>query len=120
MRILVPRKKNSVQEKTLATGDRQTRTIPTKDLPHQVVFGGGGLVCELSEPKKKANKIICTTHNFALAMLIVDSVGVVRGNILSIGSSGRLPQLLRGSTLLGRAKVSHKRVFALLTPEICN
>ena len=35
-------------------GDREPRTIPTKDLPHQVVLGGGGVVCELSEPKKKA------------------------------------------------------------------
>ena len=32
---------------------RQPRTIPTKDLPHRVVFLGG-VVCELSEPKKKA------------------------------------------------------------------
>ena len=36
-----------------AIGDRQPRTIPTKDLPHQVVFGGG-VVCELSGPKKNA------------------------------------------------------------------
>ena len=36
-------------------GDRPPRTIPTKDLPCQVVFwGGGGVVRELSEPKKKA------------------------------------------------------------------
>ena len=34
-------------------GERKLRTIPTKDLPHQVVFLGG-VVCELSEPKKKA------------------------------------------------------------------
>ena len=46
-------------------GDRQLRTIPTKDLRHQLVFLGG-VVCESSEPKKKA-------------MLVVDFVGVVRG-----------------------------------------
>ena len=33
-------------------GDREPRTIPTKDLLHQVVFLG--VVCELSEPRKKA------------------------------------------------------------------
>ena len=34
-------------------------------------------MCELSEPKKKAK--IRTTPSFALAMLIVNFVGVVRG-----------------------------------------
>ena len=34
-------------------GDRQPRTIPTKDLLLQAVFWGG-VVCEFSEPKKKA------------------------------------------------------------------
>ena len=36
-------------------GDRQPRTIPTKDLPHQVAFwqGVARLVCEVLEPKKK-------------------------------------------------------------------
>ena len=34
-------------------GDRQPRTIPTKDLLHQVVLWGG-VVCGFSEPKKKA------------------------------------------------------------------
>ena len=31
-------------------GDREPRTIPTKDSPHQVECLGGGVVCELSEP----------------------------------------------------------------------
>ena len=43
-------------------GDRQPRTIPTKDLPHQVVFWGEWCA-----------------NSFALAMLIVNFVGVVRG-----------------------------------------
>ena len=34
-------------------------------------------MCELSEPKKKGK--IRTTPSFALAMLIIDFVGVVRG-----------------------------------------
>ena len=38
-------------------GDRQPRTTPTKDLPHRVVFRGG-VVCELSEPKRKKHKIL--------------------------------------------------------------
>ena len=38
----------------IAFGDRSSRTIPTKDLPHQVVFWEEG-VCEVSEPKRKAN-----------------------------------------------------------------
>ena len=36
-------------------GDREPRTIPTKDLPYQVIcLEGGGVVCELPEPKEKA------------------------------------------------------------------
>ena len=54
-------------------GDRGTRTIPTKDLPHQVVvFGGWCANC------RNLGKIR-TTPSFALAMLIVDFVGVARG-----------------------------------------
>ena len=54
---------------------REPRTIPTKDLPRQVVFFfGGGVVCELSGPKRKAH-----CPSFALAMLIVGFVGAVRG-----------------------------------------
>ena len=34
-------------------GDRESRTIPTKDLPYRVVFLGG-MVLEFSEPKRKA------------------------------------------------------------------
>ena len=51
---------------------------PHKRPPHQVVFlGGVVVVCTLSEPKKKGK--IRTTPGFALAMLIVIFVGVVRG-----------------------------------------
>ena len=56
-------------------GDRQPHTIPTKDHPHQVVFFRG-VVRALPEPEKGQ---IRTTPNFALAMLIVAVVGVVRG-----------------------------------------
>ena len=58
-------------------GDRQPRTIPTKDLPHSSggIFLGGGVRIVGTEEKRK----IRTTPSFALAMLIVDFVGVVRG-----------------------------------------
>ena len=46
---------------------------PDKDLPHQVVFLGG-VVCELSEPKKNAE--YAPPPSFAHAMLIIDFVGV--------------------------------------------
>ena len=36
----------------IVIGDHQPRTIPTKDLLHEVVFFGG-VVRELSEPKKR-------------------------------------------------------------------
>ena len=56
-------------------GDRQPRTIPTKDPPHQVIFIGGW--CANCRNLRKGK--ICTTPSLALAMLIVDVVGVVRG-----------------------------------------
>ena len=54
---------------------KRTTHHPTKDLPHRVA-PFGGVVCELSEPKRKEK--VRTTPSFALAMLIVDFVGVVR------------------------------------------
>ena len=57
-------------------GDRQPRTIPTKDLLHQVFFVGGWCA-NCRNPKEKAKNR--TTPNFVLAMLIVNVVGVVRG-----------------------------------------
>ena len=58
------------------------RGLPTTHHPHKRSSSsggilGGGMVCELSEPKKGKN----TYHpNFALAMFIIDFVGVVRGS----------------------------------------
>ena len=56
--------------------DREPCTIPTKDLPYR---GGifAGVVCEFSEPSYKKKK---KKAKYALAMLIVDFVGVVRGS----------------------------------------
>ena len=56
-------------------GDRQPRTIPTKDLLHQVVFLGGWRA-NFRNLRKRQNK-----HHpqFALAMLIVNFVGVLGG-----------------------------------------
>ena len=58
----------------ITIGDRQPRTMPTKDIPYQVVFWG--LVCELSEPKRKAK--YASPPSFALVIFILDFVGVVR------------------------------------------
>ena len=46
-----------------------------KHLPHRVIFLG--VVCELSEPKTRAKH--APPPVFALATLIVDFMGVVRG-----------------------------------------
>ena len=60
----------------------QNRGSPTTHHPHKRPSSSdgifeGGVVCELSEPKKKGK--LRTTPSFALAMLIVDFVGMVRG-----------------------------------------
>ena len=36
-------------------GDRELRTIPTKDLPHGVVFWGGGWCANCQNPRKRIN-----------------------------------------------------------------
>ena len=70
------RRANSALPTQRSVGDRQPRTIPAKDLPHQVVFLGGWCAnCRALREKGK----IRTTPSFALAMLIVNFVGVVRG-----------------------------------------
>ena len=56
-------------------GGCQPRTIPRNDLLHQVVFWGGW--CANCRNLRKRQ--IRTTPSFALTMLIVDFVGVVRG-----------------------------------------
>ena len=60
---------------------RQYGGPPTTHHPHKRPSSSGGIfwgvVCELSEPKKKGK--IRTTPSFALAMLIANFVGVVRG-----------------------------------------
>ena len=56
-------------------GDREPRSIPTRELPHRVVlFWGWCANCRNQRERQN-------THHpsFALAMLIVDLVGVVRG-----------------------------------------
>ena len=59
-------------------GDREPRTIPQKTF--LVRWFCWGVVCKLSEPNKTFIKgKILTTPRFALAMLIVDLVGVVHG-----------------------------------------
>ena len=59
----------------------ENRGPPTTHHPHKrsSASGGifGGVVCEFSETKKKGK--MHTTPSFALAMLIVNFVGVVRG-----------------------------------------
>ena len=55
-------------------GDRQPRTIPTKDPSSSLGIWGGGVRIVGTEENSKIR-----TPSFALAMLIVDFVGVVRG-----------------------------------------
>ena len=65
---MIRRAKFWLKQTQARLGDRQPRTIPTKDLPHQVVvfffWGGGGVLCELSVPKFKEKGKICTTPSF--------------------------------------------------------
>ena len=62
--------------RSLLVGDHQLRTISTKDLPHQVVFSWGWCAnCRNLRERRNAHPYA----SFALAMLIIDFVGVVRG-----------------------------------------
>ena len=79
----------------------------------------GGVVCELSEPKKKKGKIR-TTPSFALAMLIVDFVGVVRG-FRGLKDALEKGVLLRLQNTIFKAFESLENCLehALLLPHVC-
>ena len=90
-------------------GDREPRSIPTKDLPHPVVFWGGWCAnCRSLRERQNAHH----TPNFALAMLIVHFVGMVRGfRDLTTGSGARAIDA-RNSWLWNGSDAA-KPVFAL-------